>query len=165
MSALKNKAGAEIPAFGLDGLKKYFKSDLLSGFLVFLIALPLCLGISMASGFPPIGGIFTAIIGGLIVPLIAGARTGQLTIKGPAAGLIAIAVACVNDLGGGNALLGYQLALAVVVATGIIQVVFGFLKLGNFSDFFSSICCPWHVSRHWYHHYYQTNTPHAGRKA
>lgn len=131
----KNKNN-EMPAFGLAGLKQYFKNDLLSGFLVFLVALPLCLGISMASGFPPIGGIFTAIIGGMLVPLIAGKNTAQLTIKGPAAGLIAIAIACVTDLGGGDAMLGYKLALAVVVATGIIQILFGFLKLGNFSDFF-----------------------------
>ncbi len=124
------------PYFGFKGLKSYFKNDLLSGFLVFLIALPLCLGISMASGFPPIGGIFTAIIGGMLVPIIAGARNAQLTIKGPAAGLIAIAIACVTDLGHGDPLLGYKLALAVVVATGIIQIGFGFLKLGNFSDFF-----------------------------
>jgi MFS superfamily sulfate permease-like transporter len=124
------------PEFGFAGLKKYFKDDILSGFLVFLVALPLCLGISMASGFPPIGGIFTAIIGGMLVPLIAGKKNAQLTIKGPAAGLIAIAIACVTDLGNGDPLLGYKLALAVVVITGLIQIVFGVLKLGNFSDFF-----------------------------
>lgn len=133
---MENNNANKPPYFGLQGLKTYFKNDLLSGFLVFLIALPLCLGISMASGFPPIGGIFTAIIGGMLVPLIAGAKNAQLTIKGPAAGLIAIAVACVADLGGGDALLGYKLALAVVVATGVIQIGFGLLKLGNFSDFF-----------------------------
>lgn len=131
-----NNKNTPAPEFGFAGLKKYFKDDILSGFLVFLVALPLCLGISMASGFPPIGGIFTAIIGGMLVPLIAGKKNAQLTIKGPAAGLIAIAVACVADLGNGDPLLGYKLALAVVVATGVIQIGFGLLKLGNFSDFF-----------------------------
>lgn len=131
-----NKSTQNAPEFGLGGLKKYFKDDVLSGFLVFLVALPLCLGISMASGFPPIGGIFTAIIGGMLVPVIAGKKNAQLTIKGPAAGLIAIAIACVTDLGKGDPLIGYKLALAVVVATGVIQIIFGIFKLGNFSDFF-----------------------------
>ncbi len=124
-----------VPYFGLEGISENLKKDILSGFLVFLIALPLCLGISMASGFPPIGGIFTAIIGGILVPLIAG-KNAQLTIKGPAAGLIAIAIACVTDLGHGDPIVGYKLALAVVVATGIIQMAFGLLKVGNLSDFF-----------------------------
>jgi MFS superfamily sulfate permease-like transporter len=124
-----------IPYFGLDGISENLKKDILSGFLVFLIALPLCLGISMASGFPPIGGIFTAIIGGILVPFVAG-KNAQLTIKGPAAGLIAIAIACVTDLGHGDPVVGYKLALAVVVATGIIQMAFGLLKVGNLSDFF-----------------------------
>jgi len=124
-----------IPKSGFAGLKENFKSDILSGFLVFLIALPLCLGISMASGFPPIAGIFTAIIGGIIVPFIAG-NNAQLTIKGPAAGLIVIAVSAVTALGNGDMMLGYQLALAVVVVAGIIQIIFGLLKVGDFSDFF-----------------------------
>ncbi len=122
-----------LPKDGIAGLKQNWKSDLLSGFLVFLIALPLCLGIAMASGFPPIAGIFTAIIGGLIVSPMMGSR---LSIKGPAAGLIAIAVAAVADLGQGDAMLGYKLALAVVVITGFVQIAFALLRLGRFVDFF-----------------------------
>ncbi len=132
---MSNNHQSNIPYFGFKGISENLKSDILSGFLVFLIALPLCLGISMASGFPPIGGIFTAIIGGILVPFIAG-KNAQLTIKGPAAGLIAIAIAAVTDLGHGDPVVGYKLALAVVVATGLVQIIFGLLKLGNLSDFF-----------------------------
>jgi len=124
-----------IPQGGLSGLKKNWKTDLSAGFFVFLIALPLCLGISMASGFPPVAGLFTAIIGGLIVSFFGGS---QLTIKGPAAGLIVIALGAVEELGRGNAFAGYQLALATIVAAGVLQIVFGLLRSGILSDFFPS---------------------------
>ncbi len=124
-----------IPQGGLSGLKQNWKNDLSAGFFVFLIALPLCLGISMASGFPPVAGLFTAIIGGLIVSFFGGS---QLTIKGPAAGLIVIALGAVEELGHGNALAGYQLALATIVAAGVLQIVFGLLRSGILSDFFPS---------------------------
>jgi len=121
------------PQDGFSGLKQNWKEDLTSGFLVFLIALPLCLGVAMASGFPPISGIITAVIGGLLVSPIMGSR---LSIKGPAAGLIAIAIAAVTDLGAGDQFAGYKYVLAIIVVTGIIQVLFGLLKLGRFIDFF-----------------------------
>ena len=88
-----------IPADGIDGLKQYYKEDGLSGFLVFLLALPLSLGIAGASDFPPIMGLITAMIGGVFVSVIAGS---PLTIKGPAAGLIVIVAAAVADFGGNN---------------------------------------------------------------
>lgn len=123
------------PLTGIAGLKQNWRSDLTSGFLVFLIALPLCLGISMASGFPPVAGIFTAIIGGLVVSFLGGSH---LTIKGPAAGLIIIAIGAVNELGQGDALIGYKLTLAVVVVAGILQIIFGLVKSGVLADFFPS---------------------------
>lgn len=90
---------AGIPSEGIAGLKQNWKTDMVSGLLVSLIALPLCLAISMASGFPAFGGLVTAMVGGLLVAPFCGSR---LTIKGPAAGLIAIAVACVEILGQGT---------------------------------------------------------------
>jgi len=122
-----------IPKDGFEGLKQNFSSDALSGFLVFLLALPLSLGIAGASDFPPIYGLITAMIGGLVVSLFAGSL---LTIKGPAAGLIVIVAGAVSELGHGDSDLGWKLALGAVVVAGVFQVIFGLLKLGSLSDFF-----------------------------
>ena len=120
-----------VPADGLAGLKESFSKDALSGFLVFLLALPLSLGIAKASDFPAIFGLVTAIIGGVVVSFFAGSR---LTIKGPAAGLIAICGGAISAFGGGD--IGWHLALGAVVVAGVIQILFGVLKLGKLADFF-----------------------------
>ncbi len=121
----------EIPKDGLEGLKQNWKVDAVSGFLVFLLALPLSLGIAKASLFPAAMGVLTAMIGGIFVSFFAGSR---LTIKGPAAGLITICAGAVTELGGGET--GWHLALGVIVVAASIQIIFGFLKLGSLSDFF-----------------------------
>jgi len=111
-----------------------FKDDIVSGFLVFLIALPLCLGIAMASGFPPVAGILTAAVGGIISTWIGSAR---LTIKGPAAGLIVIALGAVTELGaeGGS---GYRKALATIVVASVLQIIFALVRAGALGDIFPS---------------------------
>lgn len=120
-----------LPKDGIEGLKENWSVDAVSGFIVFLLALPLSLGIAKASEFPPIMGLVSAIIGGLVVSFFMGSR---LTIKGPAAGLIVIVAGAVNDFGGGET--GWHLALGAMVAAGLIQILFGVFKLGKLADFF-----------------------------
>lgn len=130
-----------VPTGNLSGFKTYFRADLLSGFLVFLIALPLCLGISLASGFPPLAGVFTAIIGSIVATSIS---NSELTIKGPAAGLIVIVLGCVTDFGGDGMAGGwsdadvqaYRATLAVGVVAAVLQVSLGLLRVGIIGEFF-----------------------------
>lgn len=122
-----------IPATGPAGLRDNARFDAVSGFMVFLVALPLCLGISMASGFPPIAGVFTAVVGGLLGVFLGSA---PMTIKGPAAGLIVIVVGAVNELGGGDPVLGYRRALAVGVVAALLQIGFALLRAGRLGEVF-----------------------------
>lgn len=114
-------------------LKANWRPDITAGFLVFLIALPLCLGIAVASGFPPMSGIISAIVGGLLVSRINGST---LTITGPAAGLIVVILTSVQSLGQGDAMTGYRYTLAAIVIAGILQMVLGFYKAGRLAAFF-----------------------------
>ncbi|MBC7949924.1 MAG: SulP family inorganic anion transporter [Chitinophagaceae bacterium] len=105
---------------------KYFKTDMLSGMVVFLVALPLCLGIAVASGAPPFAGIITGIIGGIVVGSLS---NSNVSVSGPAAGLIAIILVAITDL-------GYETFLVAVVIAGVIQLTLGLVKAGSISTYF-----------------------------
>lgn len=99
------------------------RQDILAGLVVFLVALPLCLGIAQASGLPPFAGLLTGVIGGLIVTSFS---PSKFAVSGPAAGLVTIVVASIASLGSFSAFL-----LAVVLA-GVLQLILGALKAGRF---------------------------------
>ncbi|HEY1008840.1 MAG TPA: SulP family inorganic anion transporter, partial [Daejeonella sp.] len=110
-------------------LSKNLRKDLPSGLVVFLVALPLCLGIAMASGAPLFAGILTGIIGGIVVSSISGS---QLSVSGPAAGLTVIVFSAIASLG------SYQTFLLAVVLAGFIQIILGFVKAGIIANYFPS---------------------------
>lgn len=103
------------------------KSDFASGLVVFLVALPLCLGIALASGAPLFSGIISGVVGGIVVGYLS---QSHLSVSGPAAGLTAIVLTAITDLGSFNAFL-----LAVLIA-GLIQLALGFIKAGTISNYF-----------------------------
>ncbi|TNJ47203.1 SulP family inorganic anion transporter [Tamlana fucoidanivorans] len=108
---------------------KYLKNDLPSSIVVFFVALPLCLGIALASGAPLFSGLIAGIVGGIVVGSLSGSRLG---VSGPAAGLAAIVLAAIGTLG------SYQNFLVAVVLAGIIQIIFGVLKAGVIGYYFPS---------------------------
>lgn len=110
-------------------LAKNIKRDLPASVVVFLVALPLCLGIAMASGAPLFAGILTGIIGGIIVSSFSGS---QLSVTGPAAGLSTIVLGAINGLG------TYETFLLAVVIAGLLQVVLGLIRAGTIGAYFPS---------------------------
>lgn len=108
---------------------KTIKSDFPASIVVFFVALPLCLGIALASGAPLFSGVIAGIIGGVIVGALSGSKVG---VSGPAAGLAAIVLTAIGTLG------GYQNFLVAVVLGGIIQIIFGVLKAGIIGYYFPS---------------------------
>lgn len=108
---------------------KYLKSDIKSGLVVFLVALPLCLGIALASGAPLFSGIISGIVAGIVVGALSGS---QLSVSGPAAGLSAIVLAGIASLG------SFEAFLLAGVLAGAIQIILGFLKAGVISNYLPS---------------------------
>lgn len=102
------------------------KSDFASGLVVFLVALPLCLGIAMASGAPLFSGIISGVIGGIVVGYLS---KSHLSVSGPAAGLTAIVLTAITDLG------AFDIFLTAVFIAGLIQLGLGFLKAGGISNY------------------------------
>jgi carbonic anhydrase len=109
--------------------------NLFAGFVVSLIALPLGLGLALASGAPPISGIIAAIVGGTVVSLIGGSK---VTITGPGNGLVVVILAAITTLGNGDMQQGFLYTLAAIVISGIIMIILGFLRMGSLGDFFPS---------------------------
>ncbi len=107
----------------------WLKHDLPAGLSVFLVALPLCLGIALASGAPLYAGLLSGIIGGLVVALVSGA---QLAVSGPAAGLSTLVSASIISLG------GFQFFLLAVIVAGLFQILLGVFKLGSIGNYFPS---------------------------
>jgi len=108
---------------------KHIKSDLPASIVVFFVALPLCLGIALASGAPLFSGLIAGIVGGIVVGALSGSKIG---VSGPAAGLAAIVLVAIGDLG------GFENFLVAVVLGGVIQLVFGLLKAGVIGYYFPS---------------------------
>ncbi|WP_158974783.1 SulP family inorganic anion transporter [Cellulophaga sp. L1A9] len=108
---------------------KTLKNDLPASVVVFFVALPLCLGIALASGAPLFAGIIAGIVGGIVVGALSGSKIG---VSGPAAGLAAIVLTAIGTLG------GYQNFLVAVVIGGAIQIIFGLLKAGIIGYYFPS---------------------------
>ena len=111
------------------GLLSNLKTDLSASLVVFLVAVPLCLGIALASGAPLFAGIISGIVGGIIVGLISGSQVG---VSGPAAGLTVIVLGAIQDLE------TYPVYLAAVVVSGIIQILLGLAKAGIIGYYFPS---------------------------
>lgn len=111
-------------------LFKHFRNDLPASIIVFFVAVPLCLGIALASGAPLFAGIIAGIIGGIIVGAVSGSPLG---VSGPAAGLAVIVLTAINTLGG-----NWNAFLTAVVIAGAIQIILGYLKAGFIAHFFPS---------------------------
>ena len=120
-----SQPAATVPGFSLTTLRH----DLIGGIVVFLVALPLCLGIAVASGAPPISGLLAGIIGGLVIGALSGSHT---SVSGPAAGLTIIVASQIANLG------SFEAFLLAVFVGGIVQVALGLGRAGALSSFFPS---------------------------
>ena len=114
----------------MEKAKSFFggiKENFPSGLVVFLVALPLCLGIALASGAPPLSGIISGIVGGIVVGYLS---NSNISVSGPAAGLTAIVLTAITDLG------AFELFLCAGIIAGAIQLILGFVRAGSISNYF-----------------------------
>ena len=112
-----------------DGIFTNLKGDIPASVVVFFVALPLCLGIALASGAPLFSGLIAGIVGGIVVGVLSGSNVG---VSGPAAGLTAIVLGALTELG------SFELFLTCVVIGGVLQVLLGVLRAGVIGYFFPS---------------------------
>jgi carbonic anhydrase len=119
---------SEKPQNGIAGLK-HWRYDAAAGLQVALVSLPLSLGIAVASGVPPITGVISAIIAGLVFPFLGGA---YVTISGPAAGLAPALLAGILMLGDGDLAAGYPLLLVAIFFTGVVQILLSLFQAGKY---------------------------------
>jgi MFS superfamily sulfate permease-like transporter len=112
-----------------DGFFSHVKTDLPAGLVVFLIALPLCLGISLASGAPLFSGIIAGIVGGIVVGLLSGSK---VNVSGPAASVALVVLMAIQSLG------SFQAVLAATMVAGVLQIILGYLRAGTIAYFFPS---------------------------
>ena len=110
-------------------LFSHLQNDFPAGLVVFLVAVPLCLGIALASGAPLFSGIISGIVGGVIVSLLSKSPLG---VSGPAAGLVVIVISAIQELG------SFELFLYAVVIAGLFQIIFGIVKAGIIGYYFPS---------------------------
>lgn len=108
---------------------KHLKNDLPSGLVVFLVALPLCLGIALASGAPLFSGVIAGIVGGIVVGAVSGSSLG---VSGPAAGLTVIVLSAITSLG------SYEVFLLTVILAGVLQIILGIIRAGIIAYYFPS---------------------------
>ncbi|WP_055447322.1 SulP family inorganic anion transporter [Lacinutrix mariniflava] len=114
-----------------NNIKTFFQAlpkNIFSGFVVSLIALPLGLGLAMASEAPPISGVIAAVVGGVLVSILGGSN---VTISGPGNGLVGVLLVAISTL-------GIESAYAAIICSGALLLILGFLRLGKLADFFPS---------------------------
>jgi MFS superfamily sulfate permease-like transporter len=118
-----------------SGIKRFWRHDLLAAFSVALVAIPLGLAVAIASGAPPIAGIITAIIGGLLTTFI---RGSHIAINGPGAGLIVVTLGGITLLSDEGLYNGWSYYMSAIIVAGFVQVVLGTFKLGKYADYLPS---------------------------
>lgn len=127
-----NKSVPDSPENGLKGLK-HWRQDMMAGLVVALVSVPLSLGIALASGAPPICGLTSEIVAGLIFPFIGGA---YVSISGPAAGLAPVLFAGITTLGHGDMNRGYHMMVGVIMLAGLVQLLLTYFKAARFCNIF-----------------------------